>query len=547
MLSVAGDDTKTASSGELRALEMVRSPHAFWKIALFLLVMVTGGVFALIYVPWQQSVTGSGRVIIFSPMERPQNIEAQIPGRLVALNVVEGQEVNKGDTIATLRDIDSKFLDPQQPRRLREQKRALLARRQAAQSRIAALEKQRAALERSRNAAIPTAGERTRQTEDRLRAAREAQDAAEQTLRTFQEATLPTADERVRQAEERLRAAEQAVVAAKQNLTTSTINRNRVKELFEKTLRSQRDYELAENDYVKNRTEVERAETAVEVARRDIKVTHLDRTKAQFDYARARTEVQRAVAATEIAKRDTTVGNFDQTRIANDTAAAISVVEASLAAARETIASTNADLAKLEIEIHNLERRTAQQVVKVPRDGKIVRVIKAGAGETVKAGDVLAVLAPTTEDFVVELTISDNDAPLLAVGRPVRLQFAGWPALQFSGFPSAAFGTFGGRIKVIDAVDDGKSRYRILVEPDRERIAAGKEAPWPSPKYLRPGAEVSGWVMLERVSLGYELWRQFNAFPPTVRREAGEETGKYSGKDSAGKADAKADTKAGKP
>ena len=35
---------------------------------------------------------------------------------------------------------------------------------------------------------------------------------------------------------------------------------------------------------------------------------------------------------------------------------------------------------------------------------------------------------------------------------------------------------------------------------------------------MRPGAEVNGWVMLDTVSLGWELWRQFNAFPPTVNR-----------------------------
>jgi hypothetical protein len=25
-----------------------------------------------------------------------------------------------------------------------------------------------------------------------------------------------------------------------------------------------------------------------------------------------------------------------------------------------------------------------------------------------------------------------------------------------------------------------------------------------------------GWVLLDRVSLGFEVWRQFNGFPPTT-------------------------------
>jgi hypothetical protein len=154
---------------------------------------------------------------------------------------------------------------------------------------------------------------------------------------------------------------------------------------------------------------------------------------------------------------------------------------------------------------------------------------------------VLAVLAPFTQDQHVQLMLSDNDAPLVSVGRKVRLQFAGWPAIQFTGNPSVAVGTFGGVVKVIDAIDDGTSRYRIIVGPDRERIRSGKDQPWPpfpdvknpnAPLTLRPGAQVIGWVMLDTVSLGYELWRQFNAFPPTVKREF---MGEKGGKDETGK------------
>jgi membrane fusion protein, adhesin transport system len=72
----------------------------------------------------------------------------------------------------------------------------------------------------------------------------------------------------------------------------------------------------------------------------------------------------------------------------------------------------------------------------------------------------------------------------------------------------------------MDAVDDGKSRFRIIITPDEAAIKSGKEEKWPTLAQLRPGAEVNGWVMLDTVSVGFELWRQFNAFPPTVPREA---------------------------
>jgi hypothetical protein len=68
-------------------------------------------------------------------------------------------------------------------------------------------------------------------------------------------------------------------------------------------------------------------------------------------------------------------------------------------------------------------------------------------------------------------------------------------------------GTFGGTVAVVDESDNGLGKFRILVTP-----MEGQE--WPSHEYLRQGVKAQGWVLLNRVSLGFELWRQFNGFPP---------------------------------
>lgn len=433
---------------DYQSLKVVGSRTGNGMIAFILSFLLVSISLMLLYVPWQQSVSGLGKIIIFSPMQRPHNIEAQIPARLKRWYVRDGQVVKQGEVIAELFDLDPKFLDPLQGKRLEGQRQALIARRTAAQNRLKALEKQLESLERSQDAAVHSARERVQQTKDRIWAA------------------------------------EQGVEAAKQNTLTTKLNLNRINDLFEKGLRSKRDLELAE----------------------------LDKT-------RALTDLERAQAGLEVAKRDQTVAILDQDKVAADTDAAISNIGAAMAAAQETIETTSSDIYKLEIDIQNVRERLEQRKVIAPTSGKIVRLIKVGAGETVDSGMVLAVIAPETQDVAAELNISDNDAPLVEVGRPVRLQFAGWPALQFSGWPSIAVGTFGGRIAVIDAIDDGRNNYRVIVKPDYEAIKAGKDEPWPDPKYLRPGAEVSGWIMLDRVSLGFELWRQFNAFPPTVKPE----------------------------
>jgi hypothetical protein len=106
---------------------------------------------------------------------------------------------------------------------------------------------------------------------------------------------------------------------------------------------------------------------------------------------------------------------------------------------------------------------------------------------------------------------------------PVRLQFEGWPAVQFVGWPSLSVGTFGGFVKVIDATDDGKGKFRILVKPDPDEET---DNPWPNPTSLRQGVRANGWVFLNRVTIGYELWRRLNGFPAVIVPAEGDKTGK---------------------
>jgi membrane fusion protein, adhesin transport system len=100
------------------------------------------------------------------------------------------------------------------------------------------------------------------------------------------------------------------------------------------------------------------------------------------------------------------------------------------------------------------------------------------------------------------------------VGRKVRLQFDGWPALQFAGWPSVSVGTFGGTVAVIDRVPGSTGDFRVLVTPDTTEEA------WP--RQLRLGSGVLGWAMLDEVRVGFEIWRRINGFPPSLRQASDE-------------------------
>jgi multidrug resistance efflux pump len=158
-----------------------------------------------------------------------------------------------------------------------------------------------------------------------------------------------------------------------------------------------------------------------------------------------------------------------------------------------------------------------------PCDGVLYRLVTAEGASTVKKGDELFTIVPDVKELAVEMVVSGNDTSFIREGQEVRLQFEGWPAVQLIGWPSIAIGTFGGRVKMIDKFSEGAGKFRILVVPDAELDVLSGQRPWPT-ELLRQGMRANGWVMLNEVTLGFEIWRQLNGFPPSLDEDAsGEE------------------------
>ena len=258
--------------------------------------------------------------------------------------------------------------------------------------------------------------------------------------------------------------------------------------------------------------------------------SELNRDEAKARSDRSATDVKRADA--EVKRATASVFTADSLVLQAD-ANGLSAV----ATARRDLRRAEQNVLTIERELQEIENRIERfkaRFVKAPCDGVVFRISAGGqTGQFVKEGDELAVIVPDATDRVVELMIDGVDAPLIAahmeetgLGPLVRLQFEGWPAVQFAGWPSVAIGTFGGRVRQIDPTDDGNGRFRILVEP--EEMFDGDR--WPEGFYLRQGNQAVGWVFLNRVTLGYELWRQFNGFPPVVAPKAPNKDKKDGGK-----------------
>jgi multidrug efflux pump subunit AcrA (membrane-fusion protein) len=174
---------------------------------------------------------------------------------------------------------------------------------------------------------------------------------------------------------------------------------------------------------------------------------------------------------------------------------------------RGKVAEAAAELSRVDV---NLSRQSVQ-IVRAPRDGVILRVNAGDAATFVSAGAVVATFVPSNSQLAIELYVDGRDVALVRPGAKVRLQFEGWPVVQFSGWPSVAIGTFGGEVVAVDPSSTGNGRFRILIVEDYD-----DPNPWPDDRFLRFGSNARGWVLLETVSVGYELWRQLNNFPPDL-------------------------------
>ncbi len=170
---------------------------------------------------------------------------------------------------------------------------------------------------------------------------------------------------------------------------------------------------------------------------------------------------------------------------------------------RAKLAGAKAKLSRLDVTVN----RQSAQLVRAPRDGRILHINAAAAGTLVNAGDTLATLAPHAPERVVELMVDGRDIALIRPGQSVRLAFEGWPAIQFSGWPSIAHGMFDGRVRAVDPSAQQSGLFRVLIEQDPERPT------WPDVDFIPLGAKARGWIRMETVSMGYELWRVLNNFP----------------------------------
>lgn len=451
------------SESLMPSMRLARSSRMARRFSHLLMAALVFSIVVMAFAPWQQSITGNGNVVAFEPLLRQQTIESPIRGRIVQWGegIHENVHVRKGQLIVEIRDLDDQYAD-----RLRGQ---LENARQA----LVAVERQ---LEASQQV---------------LDGARMVVEVLEKNVAAFQRVKVETTlaqNALVESAEQRVLAEEQQLAENQAAIPQLEAQLKRVKILQEEGNISLQTFEQVERALREAEAKVGRSQVLVTAAQADLEARQRDRNAridtAQVDVDRAEAELRRARQTVSVEERN--------------------------------VAKTEQDVQNGQRDILNYETMVARQqtqLITAPFDGFLVQLTSNLGTRVLKEGDPIGTIVPDTEDRAVQLWLNGNDAPLVEPGRHVRLQFEGWPAVQFVGWPSVAVGTFGGEVVSVDSIDDGRGNFRALVRPDPT------DHPWPDDRFLRQGVRANGWVLLRVVPLWYEIWRQLNAFPPTISDE----------------------------
>ena len=415
---------KEAKALGLRTVALLETRRSYRVVSMWLGGIVCS-LLIMLWLPWQQTVRGTGTIIAFSPEDRAQTLPSRIDGRIEQFLVAEGAFVKAGTPVVQISEVKDEYLDPQLLLRTQEERVAKLKSIGEKTEKAAALE-------------------RLKQTLDSALIVKRQQAS---TYITQSRALLEQAVLEDSLARDQL--------ARRQQLYDSPLGLVSLNDLQSARLRAQM-------------ATAKRAEKAGDLRNAELAL---------------------AMVGTEYSEK------IEKTRSDRFTVLA-------------EMADGAAEVAKLQNKVATLTARQQAHTITAPLDGYVVRAVRSGIGEMVKAGEPIVTVQPASGKRAVELFVRAMDVPLLRIGGPVRVQFDGWPALQFSGWPIVSVGTFGGHIAVIDQNVSPDGRFRVLVTPD-----SADEA-WPAE--LRLGSGAYGWAALRNVRVWFELWRQLNGFPPAI-------------------------------
>jgi adhesin transport system membrane fusion protein len=388
--------------------------------------------FAMLFLPWQQTVKGHGKLIAYEPSQRDYIIVSTINGFVEEYSVSENQHVKKGDVLCKIADRDQNLSS-----RLKAQESLLGTQGVDSQAQGKLLLSQ-----------IDSLGK-------------------------YYLNGLSIYESKLVQSTQKMESLKLHNEVLAKNFEVKKSQYERITSLKELGIESMKNFEQAQNEYVK--TKIEREKNLIDISVEEQNYSILKDEKIKFI-----NETQNKIKQTQ-----------------------------------EKLLQANISLSGIENSRLSIEGRMKSYesgIIRAPKEGVVIRILQNDTNKLLKEGDELIHFAPDVSQRSILLKVSDFNMPLIKENLLVRIKFYGWPALQISGWPSIKYGTFGGIVKRVEPLSHELGAYYV-------HIFETEEEPWPPQDVLRLGTQSTAWIRLESVPIWYQIWRYINAMPPNMPTE----------------------------
>lgn len=176
-----------------------------------------------------------------------------------------------------------------------------------------------------------------------------------------------------------------------------------------------------------------------------------------------------------------------------------------LARLRESLAQVNSaaeeqtrQVADRRTRLQEVERNLAESFIRAPLAGSVVSTVLRHRQQVLRAGELVASIAPVGRSFEVKLQVSDRQVSQLRPGQTAILQVLGCPRAEFGVLPAT--------VQAISADTLRGGRYEVSLRPSSVRLTRGKRV-----CDLRLGMEVKGDVMTRRTTVGQFMLNKLQA------------------------------------
>lgn len=165
--------------------------------------------------------------------------------------------------------------------------------------------------------------------------------------------------------------------------------------------------------------------------------------------------------------------------------------------ARMTADEWNKQLAQRQARLDLVKRQLEQASVRAPISGSVLQTALRHAGQVVQPGATLAVLAPATAQFTIQLLVPPDAISQVRSGQQATVRLAACPSAEF-GVLQARVRSVGADTQELPAENGarGGSGYTVELRPEASTLSSrqGRCA-------LKPGMRLSGDVETRRTTV----------------------------------------------